>query len=352
MSNLRGNRFDISKTPEEILSIFESIAVEYGLISNKQLSYFVWDRSTIHHINWLSKKSIQRFLGAWRRERFPTLYQSCCGADYLRIKNHYLGFFHAHRVVVKVFLDFDSYQRHIEGSQRFNEFGFQYIQTPVILKTSLTPMPHTLESLIVGENYQIIPLNLQDEMIEELATFHYECIELKDVVLPENDRQQIDNNLHKLNLSAECEDFIQTALSKSRWKILEGEVHGDINRGNMIRGADSVYLMDWEFFSRGPIGRDMAKLYMQAGDDLRDTILKIYQQKQDQLPNSHSYDPFFSSLLFYTIRLMLSLYSSTKSQYNTVLKNSSQVEQKILDYEKNLKNVFRSMMKYRSMLNL
>ena len=167
MTELRGNRFGLSNNPQEILSILEKIADVYGLCSPNQHRYYIWDWTTLRQINWLSLNSIKKYLGALRRGENPKTYSSVCGANYLRVKNHYLGFYYSQGLIIKVFLNEDSFSRHIEGVQRFGEYGFQYIKAPMIQASSLDPFPHTLESYISGDNYQIIPLDLEFELMGE-----------------------------------------------------------------------------------------------------------------------------------------------------------------------------------------
>ena len=336
MTELRGNRFGLSNKPEEILSILENIADVYGLCSPNQRMYYVWDWTTLRQINWLSLNSIKKYLGALRRGDNPTTYPSTCGANYLRVKNHYLGFYPTHDFIIKAFLNKDSYNRHIEGVQRFNEFGFQYVKAPGIQASSLDPFPHTLESYIRGDNYQIIPLDLRIELIQELADFHFQKMDEIEVLIEEEDKKLIVENLEKQQFSRINIDKVRTFLKQSSWIVFEGEIHGDLNQGNLIRGTKAVYLTDWEFFSRGPIAQDLVKLYYQAGERVRQTIVDVYQKKHDSLVKAKHTDNFLSSLLLYTLKALLFLYQESMDQLLKVHKDPIAAKEKTSKNEQNL----------------
>jgi hypothetical protein len=333
MADLRGNRYGLSKSPEEILTILEKIAEDYVLRSPKQRLFYFWDWTILRQINWCSLTSIKKYLGALRRGVHPTTYKSFCGADYVRLKNHYLGFYPRQKSIIKVFLDEDSFNRHIQGMQRFSEFDNIHLKVPKILGFGLTPYPHTLESYISGGNFQLIPLDLKIELIQELANFHYDQPRETEEFMQEDDKQLIIESLKKLDLDTIQLDKIRTFLKPTSWKVLEGEIHGDINRGNLIRGKDAVYLTDWEFFSRGPIAQDMVKFYNQAEDGVRQIILNVYQNKLDSLKQMRHTSSFLSSLLLYSLKSLLYLYQESREQLLFVIKDPSEVNKKIANYE-------------------
>ena len=334
MTNFRGNRYGLSKSPEEILTILEQIAEGYGLRSPKQSRFYFWDWATLRQINWRSPTSIKKYLGALRRDVHPTIYQSSCGADHVQLKNHYIGFYPGQKSIIKVFLNENSCTRQIQGMQRFSEFKNVHLKVPGILGFGLTPYPHTLESYISGGNFQLIPFDFKVELIQELANFHYDQPREIEEFLIEDDLQLIIQSLERLGLDPVLLKKIRTFLEPASWKILEGEIHGDINRGNLIRGKDAVYLTDWEFFSRGPIAQDLVKFYNQADDGLRQIILDVYQNRLDSVKQSRNTSSFLSSLLLYSLKSLLNLYRESRKQLLAVLKDPAVVNQKIAHYEK------------------
>ena len=334
MANLRGNRYGLSKSPEEILTILERIAEVYDLRSRRQRLYYFWDWATLRQINWFSPTSIKKYLGALRRDVHLTTYKSYCGADHVQLKNHYIGFYPRQKSIIKVFLDEDSYTRQIQGMQRFSEFKNIHLKVPKIQGFGLTPYPHTLESYISGGNYHLIPFDFKVELIQELANFHYDQPSEIEEFLQEDDKQLILESMKRLDLDTIFLEQIRTFLKASSWKVLEGEIHGDINRGNLLRGKDAVYLTDWEFFSRGPIAQDLVKFYNQADDELRQIILNVYQNKLDSIKPRQNTSSFLSSLLLYSLKSLLNLYRESREQLMSVLKDPSVVDEKITNYEK------------------
>jgi thiamine kinase-like enzyme len=333
MAKSRGNRYGLSKSPEEILTILEKIAADYDLRSPKQRLFYFWDWAILRQINWGSLSSIKKYLGTLRRGLQPTTYRSFCGADYVLLKNHYLGFYLKQKSIIKVFLEEDSFNRHIQGMQRFGEFKNIHLKVPKILGFGLTLCPHTLESYIPGGNFQQINLDLGIELIEELANFHFDQPREMEEFMQEDEKQLILESLKKLDLDPLQLDKIRTFLKPTSWKVVEGEIHGDINRGNLIRGKEAVYLTDWEFFSRGPIAQDMVKLYNQAEDRVRQIILNVYQNKLDSLKQRQPTSSFLSSLLLYSLKSLLHLYQESREQLLLVLKDPSEVNKKIANYE-------------------
>jgi len=333
MADLKGNRYGLSKSPEEILTILEKIAEEYGLRSPKQRLFYFWDWAILRQINWCSLISLKKFLGALRRGLHPTTYKSFCGADFVRLKNHYLGFYPRRKSIIKVFLDEDSFNRHIQGMQRFSEFNNIHLKVPEILGFGLTPTPHTVERYIRGGDFQLIPFDLKLELIQELADFHYGQPREIEEFIQEDEKQLIIESLKKLDLGPIQLDKIRTFLKPMSWKVVEGEIHGDINRGNLIRGKDAVYLTDWEFFSRGPIAQDMVKFYNQAEDGVRQIILNVYQNQLDSLSQMRPTSSFLSSLLLYSLKSLLNLYQGSREQLLLVLKDPAEVNKKIANYE-------------------
>ena len=336
MTELRGNRFGIKESPEEILSILENVADVHGLCTTNQRLYYVWDWTTLRQINWFSPSSIKKYVGALRRDGITSTYPSVCGATYLRVKNHYLGFYPKQGYIIKAFLNEESLKRHVEGVKRFNEFGFRTIKAPGIQISSLNPFPHTLERLIFGENYQIKPLDLEIDLIHELADFHFYRSDEIEVFIEDEDKQLIIGNLKKQDLNRIEINKIHTFLNQSSWKVIEGEIHGDLNQGNLICGTDAVYLTDWEFFSKGPIAQDLVKLYYQAGERVRRIILDVYQNKQDSLPNSKQTENFVSSLLLYTLIALLSFYKDSTEQLLMVSEDPTILNKKFMIQEQNL----------------
>jgi hypothetical protein len=333
MTEIRGNRFGLNQAPEEILGFLEEIATGYGLTSTKEYRYYFWDWKTLHRINWQSLQSIKKYLGAQRRDPRLNTFLSRCGAEYIQLKNHYLGFYPIQGVIIKIFLDQDAFSRHVEGVQRFNELQNRNLKAPKILSHGLSPYLHTRERYITGKNFQLLALDLKADLIAELAAFHYRQVGEVEEVISDAEKTRILESLRKIGLDREQLDWIRNFLKPSTWKVLEGDIHGDINRGNLIQGEDAVYLTDWEYFSRGPIAEDMVKIYSQAGERLRHVILTTYQDKLNMIDDKCDSRDFRSSLLLYTLKSLPSLYQESREQLVQVLKDQTKIDLKIADYE-------------------
>ena len=344
MIELRGNRFGINNTPEEILAIAEEIAGKYDLSSQYTQPYYLWDHTTIRRINWFSISSLRRYLGAWRRHGIPKRIPSSCGAETLRVKNHYLGFYPPKGVLIKVFLDPDAYQTHVEGIERFNHFGFQYISAPLILHKAIEPIPHTVERFIPGRNFLEQPLDLPKEFLEELANFHFDRPEIIKIEIDDNERIQISDILASIDLEKDHATAIKGILDKGSWQVVFGEVHGDFSLGNLIQGREGIFLTDWEGYSRGPIAQDLIKLYRGGGSELRSWILNIYQGHQDSISGEGNTDVFGSALLLFTLRLLPSLQSSALEQFERVLKDEEEAKKRVSEYKASLKEVLLSLL--------
>jgi hypothetical protein len=328
MIELRGNRFGIKHSPEEILEILKEVADIYGLSSQYRQSYYIWDHTTVRRIDWFSPPSMKRFLGAWRRQGFPELIASSCGADFIRVKNHYLGFYPRKGKLIKVFLDLDAFQSHIEGAGRFNDLRFKCISAPSIHHKALEPIHHTVEEYIPGKNFLELPLNLSKEHLEELACFHFDHTDLIRIELGAQERTRISKILHDFDLEQDHSSILMGILDKESWQVIHGEVHGDLSPGNLIQGRDKVFITDWEGYSRGPIARDLVKIYRSAGSTLRSWILDVYQKQQDSIKVGGKADRFGHVMLLFALRLLPSIYSPSLDQFSSVLKDEEQIKHK------------------------
>ena len=344
MIKLRGNRFGINHTPEEILSILEEIAEKYDLSSRHNQPYYIWDHTTIRRINWFSLPSIKSYLGAWRRQGTPKRLPSTCGAETLRVKNHYLGFYPSSAKLIKIFLDLDAYQKHIEGVERFNDFGFHHIRAPQVYKSAIDPIPHTLEEHIPGKNYLEQPLTFPKELLDELARFHFDRPEIVRIELDKKEKNQIAEVINGFELEKYQSTALFDLLDKGSWQVVLGEVHGDFSPGNLIRGKDRVYITDWEGYTKGPIVQDLVKLYRGAGPELRTRILEVYQDHQDLLDGEGKTDRFGSALFLFTLRLLPSLGSSTLEHLTRVLHEGDQARNKVKNIEASLKDTLLSLL--------
>jgi thiamine kinase-like enzyme len=340
MIELRENRFGIYNTPEEILAILTEIARIYDLSSRRSGTYYLWDHTTIRRINWFSPSSIKRFLGAWRRGGIPERLPSTCGAETLRVKNHYLGFYPTKGVLIKVFLDPDAYQSHIEAVERFNSFGFQHISAPHIHHKAIDPITHTVEEFVPGRNFLELPLDLSNDLLDELARFHFDRPAIAKLELNESEKTQISKILEGFDLEPDQSSALLGLLEKDSWQVVLGEVHGDLSPGNLIQGRDGIFLTDWEGYSRGPVAQDLVKLYFQANEKLREVILHSYKKALKSLPISVDAGLFQTNLLFYTLRLLISI---TSKEHITMTQSvSSRVEKTRIELEKKIRSSLQS----------
>lgn len=344
MSKIRGNRYGIYRNPQDILSVFEEIAEIYNLSTSLKHGYYVKDKSHLQRINIGSVWSIFEFLNAVRRNFDLSIYLSRCGVDCLNIKNHYLGFFPQHSLAIKVFLNLDSYQAHLQGALRFKEFNFNHIKSPDILCNDLKPYPHIKENLISGNSFNLLPMNLEKNTIQELTTFHLAEPSYAEVRVSERESTQIVEYLLALGMSPILVDRIREFLALKSWRVIEGEIHGDINRGNLIQGKDAVYLTDWEFYSRGPVAQDLVKIYSEASDDIRQMILKIYQEKIDSSPLGKGTLDFASSLLIFSFKSLLSLKNESRDQLSMVFGAQDEVSSRIATHEERIKGSIESLL--------
>jgi hypothetical protein len=343
MIELRGNRFGISHTPQEILQILEEVAEIYDLSSQHSQSYYLWDHTTIRKITWSSIPSIKSFLGAWRRHGSPIRIPSTCGAETLRVKNHYLGFYPANGKLIKIFLDLDAYQNHLEGVERFNDFGFQHIRAPQVYKSAIDPIPHTVEEYIPGKNFSEQPLIFPKELLEELPRFHFDRPEVINIRL--EDKEGIIHVLEEFDVEPSQHQEILDLIEKESWQVVVGEIHGDFSPGNLIQGKERIYITDWEGYTRGPIGQDLVKLYREAGPELRNWILEIYQNNQDSLVGNENTEQFGLALLLFILQLLPSLESSTLEHLTRVLHEGDQARIKVKDIEADLKDALLSLLR-------
>ena len=344
MIKLRGNRFGINNTPEEILAIVEEVAAKYDLSSQTSQPYYLWDHTTIRRIDWFCLPSLRRYLGAWRRQGFPERLPSSCGAETLRVKNHYLGFYPPKGMLIKVFLDQDAYLNHIDGVERFNDFGFQFISAPRIHYKAIEPIPHTVEEFIPGRNFLELPLILPKGLLEDLAGFHFDRPEIATLELDQNEKNQILRILEGFELEKDSFAALTRLLGQGTLQAVFGEVHGDLSPGNLIQGRDGIFLTDWEGYSRGPIAQDLVKLYRGGDSEHRNWMIKIYQQYQDSIKGRGKIDEFASILLLFTLRLLPPLYSSTLEQFARVFKDEDQARNKTNEFKASLKEVLLSLL--------
>jgi hypothetical protein len=313
--------------------MMEKIAGMYGLLHRSKQPFYLWDHTTIRRIEWTSLLSMKRFLGAWRRYGFPTILYSKCGAEYLRVKNHYLGFYPREGKVIKIFLDRGAYQKHVEGGVRLNEYGFDSISSPQVQISSYDPIPHTVEELVPGRNYLEVELPIPKTFFKDLVRFHFDHPEIIEISLSKQEREKINSLLQDLNFTQHQVSWIKQLLDKGSWLVAAGEVHGDLSPGNIILGGDRLYITDWEGYTRGPIAQDLVKLYREAGSETRSWILEMYQMGQDKAVGIDKADDFRSALLLFMFRVISDLHSTTSAQYtdifndqNLAMKKTEQVQ--------------------------
>lgn len=234
------------RDPSTVLRRLEAVADQIGIASLQSHRYIVSGDVEIRRVHGLHDQL------SWALSEGRL--RSTCGAESVKIKNNFLGFYPTRGVALKVFEDEAGLAHHLEG-RAIAEEALRAFRLPSLLYSGSEPAPYCAEELLSG----VKPSALDYGHGEDLWRLHFLRSEVRRLALSDEEATQARSRLVEVGVAGALDPIID------RFRGLEvpvvfGWVHGDLGLGNMIQCGESIYLIDWEHFGFKPLVEDLQHL--------------------------------------------------------------------------------------------